>query len=328
MKAWKSKGLWIGFLLLWIGFLLLLALLGTLYGMQARQHRIAPDAETQMIRRLAATNNPTLAELLDRAVIFIPAGEFLRGNNSGSGNDGPQQLVYLDAYAMDRYEVTNIQYLRFLLETGRKAPSYWEEGKYPAGQADHPVVGISWEAANAYCAWAGKRLPTEAEWEKACRGPDGNLYPWGNRWNARLANVGDPKTPLPPEKQDGSPTAWAYAWELLQTIPETNQLGLRPVGLYPAGASYYGIMDLAGNASEWVFDWYNWGDYSGMSTRNPVNLEPPWNRCVRGGAWHNPAGDADQIRVSSLCSARSSAHSISDPRTGFRCAASVSYPPP
>jgi formylglycine-generating enzyme required for sulfatase activity len=82
-------------------------------------------------------------------------------------------------------------------------------------------------------------------------------------------------------------------------------------------------MDLVGNASEWVFDWYNWGDYSQMPTWNPVNLEPPWNHCVRGSAWHDPAGDIDQVSVWSLCSTRSSAHSIADPRTGFRCARSV-----
>jgi formylglycine-generating enzyme required for sulfatase activity len=140
----------------------------------------------------------------------------------------------------------------------------------------------------------------------------------------RLANVDHGHASLSQPGQAGSPTAWAYAWELLQTTPGMDQLGLQPVGSYPAGASFYGVMDLAGNASEWVFDWYNWGDYSRMSTQNPINLEPPWNHVVRGSAWHDPAGDLDQVYTWSLCSTRSSAHSISDPRTGFRCAQSVS----
>jgi formylglycine-generating enzyme required for sulfatase activity len=113
-------------------------------------------------------------------------------------------LAYLDAFAIDRYEVTNIQYGRFLSATGKRAPSYWSDGQYPAGRADYPVVGIGWEDASAYCAWAGKRLPREAEWEKACRGPDGNLYPWGNQWDARLANMDHTTASLSQPERDGS----------------------------------------------------------------------------------------------------------------------------
>jgi iron(II)-dependent oxidoreductase len=257
-------------------------------------------------------------------VVSIPAGEFVRGSDMGYSNEGPQQLVYLDAFEIDQYEITNIQYSRFLLATGNKAPSYWIDGEYPDGQADYPVVGIHWRNANEYCTWAGKRLPTEAEWEKACRGPNGNIYPWGNEWNLQRANVDSVMASLSLVKQDGSPTAWAYAWQLLQTTPGTGQLGLQPVGSYPTGVSFYGVMDLVGNASEWVFDWYNWSDYSNLPLRNPINLEPRWNHGVRGSAWHDPAGTVDQVRIWSRCSTRSSAHSIADPRTGFRCARSVS----
>ncbi len=317
MKTWKSKSFWIciAILLVFTGILVV-------KGTQPKQSPL--DEQAQLLRRLAALNDPGLADVLDGSLVLVLAGEFLRGSDMGNSNEGPRQLVHLDAFEIDRYEVANAQYSRFLAATGRGAPSYWNGGNYPIGQADFPVVGISWKDANDYCAWAGKRLPTEAEWEKACRGADGNLYPWGNQWDTQRANVGFSTISRLPPSQAGSPTAWAYAWELLQVTPDVGELGLQPVGSYPDGASPYGVMDLVGNASEWVFDWYNWGDYSRMPARNPVNLEPPWNHCVRSSAWHDPAGNADWVQNMSRCSARSSAHAISDPRIGFRCARSAS----
>jgi formylglycine-generating enzyme required for sulfatase activity len=317
MKTRKSKGVWICLVLL-----LVIAGVFVVRGTQPRQSPL--DDQTQLLRRLAAVNDPALADELDGSVVLVPAGEFLRGSDTGNYNEGPRQLVYLDAFEMDRYEVTNVQYSRFWAATGHEAPPYWKGGNYPYGQADFPVVGIGWKDANDYCAWVGKRLPTEAEWEKVCRGADGNLYPWGNQWDAQRANVDSGKNPRLLYSHAGSPAAWAFAWQLLQVTPDVGKMGLRPVGSYPDGVSPYGVMDLVGNASEWVFDWYNWGDYSQMPARNPVNLEPPWNHCVRGSAWHDPAGNIDQVSVWSLCSTRSSAHSIADPRTGFRCARSVS----
>jgi iron(II)-dependent oxidoreductase len=281
------------------------------------------DDQTLLLRRLAMVNDPGLADMLDQSLVAISAGDFFRGSDTGRPDESPRQLVYLDAYEIDRYEVTNIQYSRFLAATGGRAPSYWVDGKYPAGQADYPVVGISWKEADSYCAWAGKRLPTEAEWEKACSGPNGNLYPWGNQWDPRRGNVGYATLPHSLPGQAGSPTAWAYALEAMQTTPDAGQPGLRPVGSYPGGSNPYGVMDLVGNVSEWVFDWYNWNDYSKMSTRNPINLEPRWNHSVRGSAWYDPAGDVDRITMGSRCSARRSAHSIADPRIGFRCARSA-----
>ncbi|NOH01375.1 MAG: SUMF1/EgtB/PvdO family nonheme iron enzyme [Chloroflexi bacterium] len=186
--------------------------------------------------------------------------------------------MYLDAFEIDRYEVTNIQYSRFLAATGRDVPFHWRGGAFPRGQADYPVVGISWEDANAYCVWAGKRLPTEAEWEKACRGADGRQYPWGDDWNPQYANVGMTNRASPSTGQPGSPTAWAHAPGLILVTPAADGLGLRPVGSYPEGASPYGVLDLVGNASEWVFDWYNWGDYSEPAHTQPgepgTSLEP------------------------------------------------------
>lgn len=315
MKIWKSR--------LWIGIAALLVFAGILGVRWNREDGTPFDNQVRFLRKLAVLNDPELASVLDQSIVFIPAGNFVRGSNMGNINEDPEQLVYLDAFTIDRYEVTNIQYSRFVSATGRKAPWYWIEGTYPNGQADYPVVGISWKDANEYCAWMGRRLPTEAEWEKACRGTEGNLYPWGNQWDPQNANTDLRTGPLSQPEEAGSPTAWAYAWERLRSTPGADDLGLRPVGSYPTGASFYGVMDLAGNASEWVFDWYNWGDYAGMPAENPVNLEPPWNHCVRGSAWHDPAGDIDQVWSWSRCSARSSAHSVADPRIGFRCVQSM-----
>ncbi len=314
MNAWKSVKFGIGLVLALI-FAGMLSITGA-------QPPAAPsDEQTQELRRLAAVHDdPALAQALEQSLVLIPAGDFIRGSQSGNFNEAPQARVYLDAFAIERYEVTNVQYARFLAASDGEPPSYWNEGAYPEGQADYPVVGISWKEAEAYCAWAGKRLPTEAEWEKACRGPDGNIYPWGNTWMPRHANVEISFTL--PAVERGSDGAWVQAWKLLQSTPTADSPGLRPVGSSPSGASPYGVMDLAGNASEWVYDWYNWSDYSGMPAQNPVSPGPQWNHCVRGSAWYDPAGSLDQVAWASRCSYRSSAHASADPRLGFRCAQS------
>ncbi|NIQ57793.1 MAG: SUMF1/EgtB/PvdO family nonheme iron enzyme, partial [Gemmatimonadetes bacterium] len=148
-------------------------------------------AEIDLLRRLAAADDRgTLAEVLDRSVVRVPAGEFSMGDDGGPANERPQRPVYLDGFEIDRYEVTNVQYWRFVQATGREPPPYWPGDDYPPGQADVPVVGVTWEGADAYCAWVGRRLPTEAEWEKACRSTDGRTYPWGEEWDPLRANVG------------------------------------------------------------------------------------------------------------------------------------------
>jgi formylglycine-generating enzyme required for sulfatase activity len=276
------------------------------------------NAEIELLRWLVASGDfELLAEALDRSAIRIPAGTFLMGNHTGRANERPQRLIYLDTFAMDRYEVTNVQYQRFLQVTGNQPPLYWLGNAYPPGQTNYPVVAVSWMDAEAYCAWAGKRLPTEAEWEKACRGTDGRVYPWGDTWDLNRANVGIPLK-----------GAWPFAFEdaipLLQATPVGTVIpGLRPVGSYLDGASPYGIMDLVGNASEWVWDWYNWSGYENVPERNPRGLGPPWNRCLRGSGWYEPYGSPDWGQESSRCSARNSSHSSNDPRAGFRCARNV-----
>ena len=280
-------------------------------------------SERESLRQLATANPLQLAYVLDESIVQIMAGDFLMGSDSGHADERPTHIVYLDAFEIDRYEVTNIQYQRFIQETGHRVPFYWTNDQYPADQADYPVVGVSWEDAEAYCSWAGKRLPTEAEWEKACRGTDARIYPWGNQWKPHWANVDVSIRTLRPVGHDEFETSvWDMAWQFLRTTPAAaDQPGLQPVGSYPEGASPYGLMDMVGNASEWVADWYNWSDYTHMPTRNPLNTAPPWNHCLRGSAWHDPVGDAAWVQDMSRCTARSSSHAGNDdPRLGFRCA--------
>lgn len=258
------------------------------------------------------------AAAFNGSTVAVPAGDFIMGADSGDDDERPQRTIYLDAFEIDRYEVTNIQYQRFLLKTGRRAPVHWVGADYPPGQADYPVIGVGWEDASAYCAWAGKRLPSEAEWEKACRGPDGRIYPWGDEWDADRANTGIAQADRWPEQYE---EGWVLA---LTPGSDTHPLGIRPVGSYLDGASWYGVLDMAGNVSEWVADWWNPDCYARMPAENPVCLQPQWQHSVRGSAWHDRAGYAGYVEAESRCSARNASHSHDTPRLGFRCARSSS----
>ncbi len=286
-------------------------------------HKELQDA-LQACRTFVASNNTDdLAVFLDRSMVIVPAGEFLRGSTDHRWDERPEQQIYLDAFAIDQYEVTNTQYQRFLLATGEKPPSYWTGTVFPRGQADYPVVGVSWQQASAYCGWAGKRLPTEAEWEKACRGTDGRLYPWGNQWKTAWANL-DPlagQSLLDSTSQEEPDEMWRDAWGILHSTPvSSGGRGLRPVGSYSEGASPYGVLDMAGNASEWVADWYIFADYSRLPGRNPYTSGPEWNHALRGSAWYDPNGSPTWQQDQSRCAARNSSHVPFDARVGFRCA--------
>jgi serine/threonine-protein kinase len=156
--------------------------------------------------------------------------------------------VKVEAFYMDRTEVTNEQYLRFIGETKRARPPHWSGNQYPSGQANFPVVNVSWEDAGAYARWAGKRLPTEEEWEYAARGGEGRLYPWGNDWGDSLANT-----------------------------REGERGRIVAVGSFPAGASPLGLLDLVGNVWEWTSS--DLRSYAG----NGQVLAP--GKVIRGGAY-------------------------------------------
>lgn len=284
----------------------------------------AANSETQFVRALVQSEDwERLAHYLDDSLVSVPAGEFTMGTSDGRSDERPKHQVYLDPFQVDRFEVTNVQYRRFLQSSGKTAPRYWANDRYPVGQADYPVVGVSWDDADAYCAWAGKRLPTEAEWEKSCRSVDGRVFPWGDVWDASRANVD--VSVHTPHLKDFQLMDWGDAWTLLHSTPAARAVGLRPIGSFPASASAFGVMDLVGNASEWVADWYNWSDYSAMPVQNPIGQGPPWNHSLRGSAWFDPQGAEGWAREQSRCSARNSSHETEDPRTGFRCAKSISY---
>jgi formylglycine-generating enzyme required for sulfatase activity len=216
-------------------------------------------------------------------MVSVPAGEFWMGSDDGDADEKPRRRVYLDAFRIDKYEVTNALYRRFIDATGRATPQYWNDSKW--NEAQQPVVGVSWNDAQAYCSWAGKRLPTEAEWEKAARGTDGRKYPWGEQWDASRANSDESK--------------------IGKTVA---------VGSYSSGVSPYGAHDLAGNVWEWVADWFDANYYSRAPGRNPKGPGSGERRVLRGGSWFNLPGGL-----------RASGRSLNDPsnrdyRIGFRCA--------
>jgi formylglycine-generating enzyme required for sulfatase activity len=186
-------------------------------------------------------------------MVLVPAGAFQMGTNRGEGLVGedaqPQHAVTLPAFYIDKTEVTNAAYKKYCDTSGYPAPPNWDNGKIPDGEENFPVTHINWHEARAYAVWAGKRLPTEAEWEKAARGEDGRDYPWGSSWNP--GNV------------------------------VTNQDKPSAVGSHPGGASPYGALDMAGNVFEWTSDWYD--AYPGSNFKSP--FYGTFYKIVRGGGF-------------------------------------------
>ncbi len=253
--------------------------------------------------------------LAPTGMVLIPAGEFEMGSNDA--DEQPIHTVYVDAFYMDRHEVTNLDFKRFVLanpqwqksripdnlHNGDYLYDWDDDNNYPAGKANHPVVNVSWYAAVAYAKWVGKRLPTEAEWEYAARGGKSGLkYPWGNTIGSTQANYG------------------------------RNVGGTTAVGLYPA--SGYGLYDMAGNVWEWCLDAYDGNFYFTSPARNPLSdvntlsnvdlildnyTQVKSDRVVRGGSWINTA----QLMRVAYRSSNSPTYTDFLNR-GFRCARSVS----
>ncbi len=240
---------------------------------------------------------------LPDGMVTIPAGEFLMGSpDDGASFDDerPQRHVYVSSFFIDRHEVTNARYKQFVDATGHPAPTHqkpefrlWFHGIPLPGSEEHPVVNVSWEDAVSYCRWQGKRLPTEAEWEKAARGTDGRRYPWGNHWDFSKATSASYWAGRTVEFKDGE--EWNAFWVTGEGARIAHERGLRgevltlPVGSFPDGASPYGLLDMAGNASEWVQDWYEPYSYLNAPLSNPQGPNGQLLKVVRGGSWLKPA---------------------------------------
>jgi formylglycine-generating enzyme required for sulfatase activity len=238
-----------------------------------------------------------LAGLLgaEEDMVPIPAGKFEMGRHKSTRDDStkmrpivllddrPVHTVSLDAYWLDKTEVTNAAYAKFLAaRSGRKAPYHWVHGKIPNGEENFPVYDVDWDDAGAYCAWAGKRLPTEAEWERAARGgKEGLSYPWGDKIDVKLARYG-------------------------------TAAGPGPVAQYPANA--FGLFDMAGSVSEWCSDWFDREYYKTSPSSNPKGPETGTYKVIRGGAWSD---SGPRVTVFFRNWVRTNQRT---PNLGFRCA--------
>lgn len=224
-------------------------------------------------------------------MVLIPAGTFIMGSDGGQGTAAPRHPVGLNAFYMDIHEVSNREYEQFCMATGYKFPEFWGMEIYKSGPdyPDHPVVGVSNFDARQYAEWAGKRLPTEAEWEYAARGGLEDIaFPYGETADHASARYNDPEAEKGPVK----------------------------TGSYPANA--YGLHDMSGNAWEWVSDWFSETYYSESPELNPGGPATGSFRVFRGGGWHSGPGCTSVHHRNALPS-----HWV-DLAGGFRCVKDIS----
>ena len=267
-----------------------------------------------------ARAEPLFVQSDNSLMIRIPAGTFKMGSSFNENkrhlkgcrkndkscelwwfnDEYPDRLIFLDSYWLDIYEVTNEKYLEFVLATWHRFAldqtcetdkcrdgNLWQGASFPPRIKHQPVTQVSWHDADAFCRWRGKRLPSEAEWEKAARGPSGNLYPWG---------AGSPK----------NRATYGRKWRGAFTMTD--------VGTYSQGTSLYGVHDMAGNVWEWVNDWYDLKYYNWRRKKNPRGPTEGDFKVVRGGSWVNYP---DTLRSSFR---RWSQPEVRFNDTGFRCA--------
>jgi iron(II)-dependent oxidoreductase len=250
------------------------------YHSKSQRVKVKDGESTQLSLTLTKKGVSTIP-----GMVYVPEGEFTMGTEKGEEDERPVHRVYVAGFYIDKYEVTNKEYKKFLTATGRRTPDFWSDTDL--NKPNLPVVGVSWEDGKAYCKWVGKRLPTEAEWEKAARGTDGRRYPWGNKYSAKRAN--------------------AYG----------NQDGFQftaPVDSLAAGASPFGVLNMAGNVWEWCADWYAEDYYAHTSPKSPKGPSSGQLRVIRGGSWEDTAA---ALRITNRHAAEPdySAYNL-----GFRCA--------
>jgi formylglycine-generating enzyme required for sulfatase activity len=280
----------VAFLLVVIAFAAL-PIMGILRGTTLSPFEPAPSDDSVPSEPEPSSNEEPIKE----DMVTIPAGPFVRGTTSGGFDEQPQRTVYLDTFSIDRHEVTNYQYQQFVLATGhRKAgpPSRYAKSIGKMRGTNQPVVYVSWDDATEYCQWKGKRLPSEAEWEKAMRGSDGRLWPWGDQ-----------------EKPNGA--NWAR-------VQDGYDVTTR-VGTFQTDKSPYGVMDGAGNVMEWVADWYQEAYYKDAPEKNPSSPEYGTYRVMRGGSYTTTGAD---LRITSRSKM---VPDFRDETIGFRCAISGTF---
>lgn len=260
-----------------------------------RQHGVGTDLglqsyATQRLRTTHQSQRPEQeASIIAQEMVLIPGGVFMMGADFTKKSLGPSHEVDLPPFYIDKYHVTNGHYQAFVQDTNWRRPSHWFNGSYPRGKANHPVAFVSWSDAVAFCRWSGKRLPSEAEWEKAARGTDGRMFPWGKQFLKAHANV------------------------YLEEVRDTT-----PVDAYPDGISPYGLYDMAGNLFQWTSDWFL--PYPGNTVPHPNFGETL--KVLRGGSFYDCSNYRCGIsfqtfnRISLLPQTRA----IS---AGFRCAKSA-----
>lgn len=219
---------------------------------------VTPPAPTNTEPVKPAPPPPPTTPVAPEGMVYVPGGAYTLGRDDGDPVSRPAHSVTLAAFFIDRTEVTNSEYKKFIDATGHKAPSDWRDGSFPANRDNWPVVNVSWQDANDYADWIGKRLPTESEWEAAARGTDKRVYPWGNEWQSSYANVGTK--------------------------------GITEVGQFKGGASPAGALDMIGNVWEWTADVFDL--YPGSTAPLPPTKEPGITYYViRGGAFDGDKGN-------------------------------------
>lgn len=238
-------------------------------GRQDLSQVVTTDLQPHLLRQIGSVLAPANTRL-ELEWILIPAGGFVMGSDGrtdprATSDEMPQHRLVLPGYCISRFPVTNAQYSRFVAATGYAPPSHWPTGHIPPGREEHPVVNVAWHDAQAFCAWAGVQLPSEAQWEKAARGRDGRLYPWGN--------------------EDPEASRCNYDRAIDDTVP---------IGTYAAGDSQFGVADMAGNVLEWTRSC--WGTqvatpeyqypYNAADGREDPNADRKMLRVLRGGAFN------------------------------------------
>jgi len=215
-----------------------------------REVNLAPAVRLEADRHVAQGQ---AKHINSTAMVEIPGGPFTIGYDHRHPDEKPAHTISIPSFFIDLYEATNGQYKEFIDAMHRTPPDNWNDRTYPPGKKNHPVVFVTWYDAHDYCEWVEKRLPQEEEWEKAARGTDGRLYPWGNDFDPRKANT-----------------------------PQSHSTGTTPVGSYPKGRSPYGLYDMGGNAWEWTDSWAKPYPGSPIPTGHYFTGE---YKVLKGGSW-------------------------------------------